>query len=55
MQWRMVGIAWLLLVLSACSSVQQNNSKPIFGKRVYHYYQWEDYCKRFPKDVDCKE
>ena len=53
MQWQMVTIAWICLGLMACSAVQQNNEKPVFGKRVYHYYQWYEYCQRNPKDIDC--
>lgn len=55
MQWPMGAITWfcLAIALSACST-PKNNEKPVFGKRVYYYYQWADYCKRNPQDVDCR-
>ena len=24
------------------------------GKHIYYYYQWADYCKRNPQDIDCR-
>ena len=26
----------------------------ILGKHIYYYYQWADYCKRNPQDIDCR-
>ena len=54
MRWRMVGIAWLCLGLMACSSAQQNNEKPVFGKETYWYKGCDDYCQRHLKDIDCR-
>lgn len=56
MRWRMVTITGLCLViaLTACST-PKNNEKPVFGNKIYHYYQWDEYCQRHPKDTDCKE
>lgn len=51
MRWSLGAIAWLCL--TACTTVKTNNEKPIFGDHIYKYYQWADYCKRNPLDVDC--
>lgn len=53
MQWQMARIAWLCLSLTACTAVQQNNEKPVFGDKTYQYKGWSDYCSRNPQDIDC--
>jgi len=55
MRWSVGAVAWvcLTIALTACST-PNNNEKPIFGKHIYYYYQWADYCKRNPQDVDCR-
>lgn len=53
MRWGVVGIAWLCL--TACTTVKPNSEQPVFGKHIYYYYQWVEYCQRNPSDIDCKQ
>ena len=53
MRWCLAAITWLCLT-TACTTVKPNSEQPIFGKHIYYYYQWADYCKRNPQDVDCR-
>ena len=52
MRWCLAAITWFCL--TACTTVKPNSEQPIFGKHIYYYYQWADYCKRNPQDVDCR-
>lgn len=54
MRWCLAAITGLCLT-TACTTVKPNSEQPIFGKHIYYYYyQWADYCKRNPQDVDCR-
>ena len=51
MQWSMVSAFWLVILIGCTTP---NNQKPILGDIVQPLDGWVQYCKRNPKDRDCK-
>jgi hypothetical protein len=50
MQWRVAGVAWLVVMLGGCSPL-----RPVLGDVIIGPDGWFEYCQRHPEDRDCRE